>query len=506
MENNLKILGEALKDWTFAEQTTFLTASNDEELKKIIKSQGFNYPDRDLAYFKTIYLECDKLNKNNMMVPLEAAKKGIDTLAGKIINFDHLGKFQICGFVLQGKIEGNFVVAYCALFKGAFKEEFPAIQKLFEDKKLFVSFEIHRTNDKGEDILIKQKDGTYLVSEVCYSGVGLLLREKPACAKARVLDLLAKQEVIDAEKIVDKIFRKQLSSNIIYAEMFEDQNCKKCAICTCSKEEEKVMEDTELKARAVKVGLPETATKEEVEAKEAELVVVPAKAEPPVVAQEPNPVAPVVPAPEVTPAVVALDTVPAERKMVQVLNEFTGTLTTDYTDGKSTTAGKRHNKTTYRYSDGTKNTEEHDDEVTDSYTQAQVEAKIKEVSDAKDEEFFGAAPKEVIDCVKEKTKGGMKMGEALKTCWADYKDKQTKAMADEVGKRETEIANLKADAEVKKTENDTLKAEVETLKGKKVAKDTKLAASVKGNDDPAEENVIGKVAGFYREQQSDKAK
>jgi hypothetical protein len=192
--------------------------------------------------------------------------------------------------------------------------------------------------------------------------------------------------------------------------------------------------------------------------------------------------------------------------MVQVLSEFTGTSTTDYADGKSTTAGKRHNKITYIYSDGTKNTEEHDDEVTDSYTQAQVEAKIKEVSDAKDEEFFGAAPKEVIDCVKEKTKGGMKMGEALKTCWADYKDKQTKAMADEVGKRETEIATLKADAEVKKTENDTLKAEVETLKGKKVAKDTKLAASVKGNDDPAEENVIGKVAGFYREQQSDKAK
>jgi hypothetical protein len=239
-----KLFGQALVDYTLGSSTTFLEAGDKEEKKLIalVEKKGIEYPNRSLAFFKTIYAECDVPNRNKIRVKKEVAKRGQKSFAGNQINFDHLGAHHICGFILDGEIEDNFMVVYGCLFKEAFKEDFEKVKKLFSDKKLFVSFELFRYTATGEDVLVRVGDGTYEVTEMTCSGCGLLLTERPACPKARVLNLLASQAEIDKDKKLNiATFVEDLNPEIIYAEQYMDNlKCKKCAVCTCEEGKEKM--------------------------------------------------------------------------------------------------------------------------------------------------------------------------------------------------------------------------------------------------------------------------
>lgn len=117
------------------------------------------------------------------------------------------------------------------------------------------------------------------------------------------------------------------------------------------------------------------------------------------------------------------------------------------------------------------------------YTSAQLETKVN----ASIDEIIATFPKEVADCVKGKIKDGKKPAEAVKECWKEYKDKQSKAMADEVGKKDKEISNLK-------TELDAKVQEIAELKTPKVVEAKEEPTIEVGNVETKDNDPIKKQA------------
>lgn len=63
------------------------------------------------------------------------------------------------------------------------------------------------------------------------------------------------------------------------------------------------------------------------------------------------------------------------------------------------------------------------------YEKAEIEATVRaELT----EEFLAAVPKAVVTCLKKKTKAGMKVTQAMKECWSEFRKAKEKAMEDKI--------------------------------------------------------------------------
>jgi len=239
MENK-KLIAEALLDLAKSSETTFIEVAEDKELIDAAKKIGIVLPSPDLAVLKTVYAEIDKVNRNGVVLPKSAVEKGLPTLIGKQINWEHDGAGRICGYTIDAKINNDKIEIIGVVFKSLFPEEMDLVKEKFADKKLAVSFEIwNRNPEDGESVVHDLENGFRSIDPIIFHGTGLLMTNTPACPKAIVYKLVANVEIENAEKIVDKIFE----DNLICASMaIEEPKCKNCTSCTCEKEAEIVEE------------------------------------------------------------------------------------------------------------------------------------------------------------------------------------------------------------------------------------------------------------------------
>ena len=240
---NKKILANSLMEWTLASTTTFIDATENTDLIAKADKLGIVLPSPDLAAFETVYCELGKPNLNGVVFSKDVAEKGLKTLVGKQINWNHDGAHQICGYIIDDEIKDNKIYITGILFKSLFTSEFSEVVKLFAEKKLFVSFELWNRNEKGESIIQDTADGNRELTDFIGHGCALLLIDPntgkpipPACPKAQVQKLLAAEEVItEAEKIINSA--PERDESLVYAELAtEEPTCTKCAKCTCQKE------------------------------------------------------------------------------------------------------------------------------------------------------------------------------------------------------------------------------------------------------------------------------
>ena len=265
---NKKVIAASLLEWTLGSKTTFAKDEN-KDLADKAKKLGIELPSPDLAAFETIYCEVDKYNLNGVKVSKKAAEKGITTLIGKQINWNHEGAHQICGYIIDAFIKEDKIYIDGILFKSLFTEEFGTVIELFESGKLFVSFELWNRKEDGTSIVKDSGNGYRELTEFVAHGCALLLLDQetgkpipPACPKAQVQKLLAAVKVIEeSEIIVEKIFEKD--ERLVYAELAaieEQEPCTKCKTCTCHEEggKENIMAD-EVKIETI---LPEVKPEE----------------------------------------------------------------------------------------------------------------------------------------------------------------------------------------------------------------------------------------------------
>ena len=119
MENK-KLIAEALLDLAKSSETTFIEVAEDKELIDAAKKIGIVLPSPDLAVLKTVYAEIDKVNRNGVVLPKSAVEKGLPTLIGKQINWEHDGAGRICGYTIDAKINSDEIEIIGVIFKSLF--------------------------------------------------------------------------------------------------------------------------------------------------------------------------------------------------------------------------------------------------------------------------------------------------------------------------------------------------------------------------------------------------
>lgn len=278
-------LARVLYDWTINSKTRFIDSS-DEIVKKAEKI-GMKFPNPDLAVFETIYCELDVYNRNGAMLPKDVAEKGLDTIIGKQINFEHEGRGHICGFMIDAKLAKDketgrdIIIVVGILFKSVWRDEFEQVKTYFEKGQLMVSFELWN-QEGGVSILEELPDGHKILKKLIAHGCGLLMKEKPACPNAKVYKLMASEQIIaEAEKIINPIFEKD--ERVVYAELSIEEKCKQCGNCVNKGGNNKMeFEDTEIIELTEDVQLTDEdiqASENEEDAVDAEIVTANHKAE-----------------------------------------------------------------------------------------------------------------------------------------------------------------------------------------------------------------------------------
>jgi hypothetical protein len=434
MDNN-KILAQYLYDMAKESKSEFIEISKDSELIKVAEKMNLVIPSPDIAILRTIYAEVDKPNRNNIVLPKEAAKKALPTLIGKQANWSHKGKNYVCGWILDAKLEKDVIITHIAIYKSLFAEEFEKMKEMVKENKMASSFEIwNRNPENGEPVLHDLGNGIKSIDPIIYHGIGILIEgETPACPKAYADKLLAifnYKELNEAEKIVDKVFEE----NLCYAQLaIEEPKCRNCSTCTCIKDkEEKIMikcekcgKDFESSAEekicvecaSLPKEEPKTQLPEEIKAE-----VKPEETKPVDAGVETKPVETKA---EVTPEIKAQEMQVIEPKIVVKVTRIYSEVSIDtYVDGtpSGTSIVKGYNKRITEYKDGTKDEVEEEIEIKKKYDFAELEEKVNAAKTEKDAEIATLKAEQERILVE--------------------KDKEITTMKQELGTKDQEIAKL----------------------------------------------------------------
>jgi hypothetical protein len=479
-----KLIAEALLEIAQRSETTFLeVSSEDKELIAAAEKIGLVIPSPDLSVMKTVYAEIDKVNLNGVVLPRKAVEKGIQTLIGKQCNWEHDGAGFVCGYTISAKINGDEIETINVLFKSLFPDQIEELKEKMVTKEAAVSFEIWNVDPQTKESVVTVLDNGFReISSIIFHGTGVLLTHQPACPKAKIFKLVAKKEITDAEKIVDKIF----SEDLIFAQLaIEEPKCKNCGTCNCGKEGEKLEEIK--KDETALVVIPEVKIEEQKdEAKEklcSECKQPLKEGETDLCAEclkKKNSASTENKPEETKPAeVVGAETKPAETKVevkvegqsaeclcveeekpVKVISEYTSICVDTYDEvtGTCQSESRGHTKTIRFFKDGREEVSESDNNALyDSYVQkytvtpAELEEKVNLAKAEKDAELAALR---------------------LET---ETKDNEIKTLKQELGTRDQEIAELKTPkVEVKKEKILT----VGEVVGEKVSDTTRRAGEI----------------------------
>ncbi len=442
MENK-KLIAEALLEIAKRSETTFLeVGKEDKELIEAAKKLGIELPSPDLMVMKTVYCEIDKVNLNGVVLSRKSVKEGLNTLIGKQCNWEHSGSGYVCGYTISAKINEDKVETINVLFKSLFPEQADELKEKVKSGEAAVSFEIWNISPETKQTVVKVLDNGHIeISPIIFHGTGVLLSHKPACPKAKIFKLIAKNEINEAEKIIDKVFNQDL----VYAQLaIEETKCLNCTNCKCDTiKEEKKMKEIKKEVKIVEVVAEvivpaEIKVEETVVAPEVKLEEV-AKTTP----QE------TVVAPEVKPEVVA-EEIKVEEKaqevetivpkiVVKETRIYSDLFVDTYVDGtmSGTSEGKSSFKKITEYADGTKDEVTSDSEYKKKYDLAELEEKVttakaekdKEIEKLKQELEVAKQPKEIVKAREdENILPNLTVGEVITT----GEDKELKRQKDNI--------------------------------------------------------------------------
>ena len=243
MENR-KLIAEALLEIAQRGHTDFIeNAAIDKEIKEAAKRIGIELPSPDLMVMKTVYAEIDKVNLNGVILPRKAVEKGLKTLIGKQCNWEHDGAGFVCGYTIDAKINDDKIETINVIFKSLFPEQAEELKEKVKSGEAAVSFEIWNIDPESKKSVVKETaEGYKELSPIIFHGTGVLLVHSPACPKAKVFKLVAKNLTDEAKEFVNNVF----SDNLVYASLAIENNEKEDNKVELLKLFENVKEETDI--------------------------------------------------------------------------------------------------------------------------------------------------------------------------------------------------------------------------------------------------------------------
>jgi chaperonin cofactor prefoldin len=204
------------------------------ELIDIAKKTNIVIPSPDLAILKTTYCEVGVPNKNGDLLPKEAVEKALPTLISKQVNWNHESvRGQICGHIIDAKMDGDLVVIYAVIFKSLFPKQLNQAKKLFKEGSLSVSMEVWDKDPvSGQSVVTVRPDGISVIDPIIFHGCGILIDgELPACPKAYAKKFMACFETKEDDININ---------NLVFSSLAKEEKCLNCINCKCKKEENKL--------------------------------------------------------------------------------------------------------------------------------------------------------------------------------------------------------------------------------------------------------------------------
>lgn len=195
-----------MKNFKFEAKAT----SEDKDLKDIIRACGIVYPHHSLSFFVSTYAIFNKANKNGVMLA-DSVKENVPQLVGCQVNLEHMReKGHVVGTVLDAWVDGDQIKIAFSFYKSLYPDVHEEALEKMEKGQLTVSFELKVDKDDIETL----NNGVQKLNAVKFDGVGLLLKNRPACPEAIVyeqakLDSFISQDLIFAKTIQDKKLNKE---------------------------------------------------------------------------------------------------------------------------------------------------------------------------------------------------------------------------------------------------------------------------------------------------------
>lgn len=439
MKNKKNLIAQYLYNIAKESKSEVIEVSKGSELAKIAEKMNIVIPSPDIAILKTVYAKMNEANRNNVVLPKKAAEKALPSIIGKQANWSHKGKNYVCGWILDAKIENDFVVTYVAIYKSLFPEEYEKMKEMVKDNTMAVSFEIWSIDSETKNSVMHDLgNGTYSIDPIIYHGIGILIEgETPACPEAYADKMLAKADtrlIEEAERIACNIN----DGNLIFASMALDNNIK-VDEKILKKEDDKVDKEKDIVETSEETKPEETSeeTKTDDNSEKAEEKKADADSEKSDVDETKSE-----DIPKGTETQKSEEIVP--KIVIKVINEYSEVCIDTYVDGtpSGTSDRKCYSKSITEYSDGTKDEVVKELDSKKKYDFAELE---KAVNDAKAEKDV-----EIANLKAEHVKELKEQNEKIET--------QTK----ELDLKDQEIAKLQPEKEeeIKTSSDETPEMEV----------------------------------------------
>ena len=122
---------------------TKVLLANTESLYAMASSKGIIMPHPALTVWSCLLAEIEEANENGVRLGKEATLEAVDTAIGTQVNWNHLGKGHICGYIINAEIrDKKDIWITCIGHKETYEAEFKEAEDLMKQGKLAMSFEI----------------------------------------------------------------------------------------------------------------------------------------------------------------------------------------------------------------------------------------------------------------------------------------------------------------------------------------------------------------------------
>ena len=186
-------------------------AQETDRIIEVAEKLGMVLPSTHTALFQSVYAPIDEANLNGVRLDKIAVKNALPGLIGAQANLEHFGRGFMLGIVLDAWLnDSNEIEIIFSFAKNLYEQEYENAIDLMNKGELSVSFELMAETDEQEQL----GDGTVLLHDIDFQGVGVLLDNPPAYPGAKVyqfarqtknrISKMNERDLMFASKIIDQ--------------------------------------------------------------------------------------------------------------------------------------------------------------------------------------------------------------------------------------------------------------------------------------------------------------
>ncbi len=160
-------------------------AKETDQIKDVAEKLGIVLPSTHTALFQSVYAPIDETNLNGIRLDKKAVDEALPGLIGSQVNMEHMGYGWIVGIILSTWINNNNEIEIVYSFaKNIYSDEYVLALEAMANGDLAVSFELMAEVASQE----KLADGTILLHDIDFQGVGMLIQNPPAYPEAKTYE------------------------------------------------------------------------------------------------------------------------------------------------------------------------------------------------------------------------------------------------------------------------------------------------------------------------------